>query len=186
MSSRKKSIDITNLPEVPQIPTQTNALNNNKKLTSKSENNDDQLVTMLSNLREREASLYENIKAFDNAKNVDINHAAEMSVTNVTNRNKNICEEECRDYMAPLISRTNTTLIQLFQTKESLDQLDSLHRIVHQLLAIQEQNYQMRKRLNTVKTLNALKEMEIQVSRHMYTCVFIGSSKNNKHDRKCA
>lgn len=166
--SRKKSIDVTNLPEVPQIPTENSAMSKRIGSAIKVEENSDQLVRMLNNLKEREATLFESIKNIDN-ENVDINQAAEMS-TSVTNKNsKNECEDECRDYIAPLFNRTQTTVSTLLATKESLDQLDNLHRIIHQLLTVQEQNYQMRKRLKTVKTLNALKEMEIQVS------VFLGT-----------
>lgn len=166
--SRKKSIDITNLPEVPQIPTENSAVSR-KVNEIKLEGNNDQLVTMLNNLKDREASLFENIKSLDN-ENAEINPAAEMSTNftnsniNNNNKNSNVSEEECRDYVAPLMSRTQTTISTLLATKESLDQLDNLHRIIHQLLTVQEQNYQMRKRLKTVQTLNALKEMEIQVS----------------------
>lgn len=161
--SRKKSIDITNLPEVPQIPSENSAANKKSNAIIRIEGNNDQLVTMLTSLKEREESLYENVKNLD-SENVEINQAAEMS-TNITNKNNNnMCEEECRDYIAPLMSRTQATISTLLATKESLDQLDNLHRIIHQLLTVQEQNYQMRKRLKTVKTLNALKEMEIQVS----------------------
>ena len=163
--SRKKSIDITNLPEVPQIPSENSAVSKKSNALIRIEENNDQLVTMLTSLKEREESLYENVKNLDN-ENVEINQAAEMStnITNNKNNNNNVCEEECRDYIAPLMSRTQVTISTLLATKESLDQLDNLHHIIHQLLSVQEQNYQMRKRLKTVKTLNALKEMEIQVS----------------------
>jgi len=163
--SRKKSIDITNLPEVPQIPSENSAVSKKSNALIRIEENNDQLVTMLTSLKEREESLYENVKNLDN-ENVEINQAAEMStnITNNKNNNNNVFEEECRDYIAPLMSRTQATISTLLATKESLDQLDHLHHIIHQLLTVQEQNYQMRKRLKTVKTLNALKEMEIQVS----------------------
>lgn len=161
--SRKKSIDILNLPDVPTLPTLQEGVVNKKFNNSRAENSD-QLVVMLNNLKEREASFYktlsENVKLFD-SENVDINQAAEMSA-DVTNRN--ICEDECREYIAPLMSRTQGTISALISTKDSLDQLDNLHRIIQHLLTAQEQNYQMRKRLRTVKTLNALKEMEFQVS----------------------
>ncbi|KAG5671794.1 hypothetical protein PVAND_001970 [Polypedilum vanderplanki] len=157
--SRKKSIDLTNLPEVPEIP--ENCGSSNKKFTLKSENNE-QLVTMLSNLKEREMSFYENIRAFNGDVN-DINQVADMSSNN-KNNNLTEDEEQCRDYLSPLMNRTQTSIVQLIQIKESLHQLDSLHQIVEQLLMVQEQNYQMRKRLKTVKTLSALKEMEIQIN----------------------
>jgi hypothetical protein len=163
--SRKKSIDVLNLPDVPQIPTSHECVTSKKFNSTKAENND-QLVSMLNNFRENEVSFYktlnESIKTFD-SENVNINQVAEMSTSSdVTN--KNICDEECRDYIVPLMNRTHDTITSLLATKESLDQLDNLHRIVQQLLTVQEQNYQMRRRLRTVKTLNALKEMEIQVS----------------------
>ncbi|XP_070505666.1 putative leucine-rich repeat-containing protein DDB_G0290503 isoform X2 [Chironomus tepperi] len=183
--SRKKSIDITNLPEVPQIPSENSAVSKKSNAIIRIEGNNDQLVTMLTSLKEREESLYENVKNLDN-ENVEINQAAEMS-TNITNKNNNnICEEECRDYIAPLMNRTQATISTLLATKESLDQLDDLHRIIHQLLTIQEQNYQMRKRLKTVKTLNALKEMEIQINsdpeKFMKSNVFLedGSDMDNE------
>ncbi|KAL7019111.1 hypothetical protein ACKWTF_011016 [Chironomus riparius] len=188
--SRKKSIDITNLPEVPQIPSENSAVSKKSNAIIRIEGNNDQLVTMLTSLKEREELLYENVKSLD-SENVEINQAAEMS-TNITNKsnnnnnNNNMCEEECRDYIAPLMSRTQATISTLLATKESLDQLDNLHRIIHQLLTVQEQNYQMRKRLKTVKTLNALKEMEIQINsdpeKFMKSNVFLedGSDMDNE------
>jgi hypothetical protein len=73
-------------------------------------------------------------------------------------------EEECRNYISPLLARTRESITTLLAAKDSLDQLDNLHRIVKRLLIIQEQNFQMRKRLATVRTLHALKSMEMQVS----------------------
>ena len=74
-------------------------------------------------------------------------------------------EEECRNYISPLLGRTRESISTLLAAKDSLDQLDNLHRIVKRLLIIQEQNFQMRKRLATVRTLHALKSMEMQVSK---------------------
>jgi hypothetical protein len=73
-------------------------------------------------------------------------------------------DEECRNYINPLLGRTRESITTLLAAKDSLDQLDNLHRIVKRLLIIQEQNFQMRKRLATVRTLHALKSMEMQVS----------------------
>lgn len=160
--SRKKSVDVTKLPEVPQIPIDTIGTSP-KKLPPKSEN--DLIFGSLYGFKDRETLFYktlsENIKIFDSeSKNgSDISRSADMS-----SEVKNTCEEECREYITPLMNRTQGSISNLLAIKDSLDQLDSLHRIIQQLLTVQEQNYQMRKRLRTVKTLHVLKEMEIQVS----------------------
>lgn len=83
---------------------------------------------------------------------------------NVDENASKMTEEECRNYINPLLGRTRESITTLLAAKDSLDQLDNLHRIVKRLLIIQEQNFQMRKRLATVKTLHALKSMEMQVS----------------------
>lgn len=160
--SRKKSVDISKLPEVPQIPSESIS-NSPKKLSPKIEN--DSVFGSLYSFKDREASFYkalnENSKLFDNEckSGNDISRSADMS-SDV----KNSCEEECREYITPLMNRTQGSISNLLAIRDSLDQLDSLHRIIQQLLTVQEQNYQMRKRLRTVKTLHVLKEMEIQVS----------------------
>lgn len=160
--SRKKSVDVSKLPEVPKIPHESIAASP-KKLPPKNDN--DSVFGSLYGFKDRETSFYktlgENIKIFDNeSKNgSDISRSADMS-----SEVKNTCEEECREYITPLMNRTQGSISNLLAIKDSLDQLDSLHRIIQQLLTVQEQNYQMRKRLRTVKTLHVLKEMEIQVS----------------------
>lgn len=75
-----------------------------------------------------------------------------------------LSDQECRDYIDPLLGRARESISTLLATRDSLDQLDNLHRIVKRLLIIQEQNFHMRKRLATVRTLHALKTMEMQVS----------------------
>lgn len=148
--SRKKSIDVTNLPAAPEIPTESKPpmspllkINNNDPFSS------------LYGFKDREMSflnsLNESIKAFESENSADVSNDAKS------------CEDECRDYISPLMLRTQGSVTALLATKDSLDQLDSLHRIIKQLLSAQEQNYQIRKRLKTVKTLHALKSMEIQV-----------------------
>lgn len=97
-------------------------------------------------------SLSESVNAFESENSADVSNDAKS------------CEDECRDYISPLMLRTQNSITTLLATKDSLDQLDSLHRIISQLLSVQEQNFQIRKRLKTVKTLHALKSMEIQVS----------------------
>lgn len=153
--ARKKSIDV-NLPQVPQIP---------QDALKKSSQNDS-IFNSLYGYKDRETAfnktLNENIKAFDNECKIGDIRSAEVS--GEMSGNKNVCEEECREYITPLMNRTQGSISALLATKDSLDQLDSLHRIIQQLLTVQEQNYQMRKRLRTVKTLHILKEMEIQVS----------------------
>lgn len=170
---RKKSIVGINLPDVPQIPSQQSespSTSSPKKLQSsspKSTQNNESIFSSLYGFKDREASFYkalnENIKMFDNS---DMSQSAEMSddQQQQTSNSKQACEEECREYIMPLMNRTQGSISCLLATKDSLDQLDSLHRIIQQLLTVQEQNYQMRKRLRTVKTLQILKEMEIQVS----------------------
>lgn len=88
----------------------------------------------------------------------------ENSDVNVDESCSKMSEQECRDYINPLLGRTRESISTLLATRDSLDQLDNLHRIVKRLLIIQEQNFQMRKRLATVRTLHALKSMEMQVS----------------------
>lgn len=165
--SRKKSIDVKNLPVAPDIPGESNARmssSSRKALLSnvKSENDP---FSSLYGFKDREAAflktLSESIKTFDgeNSLSTDVS-TAEMS----NESNKKNCEDECRNYISPLMCRTQDSITALLATKDSLDQLDNLHRIVRQLLTVQEQNYQIRKRLRTVKTLQALKSMEIQVS----------------------
>lgn len=159
--SRKKSIDV-NLPDVPQLPHHSDYVPSPKKFSSKG---DESVFSKLYCYKDREASflkaLNENMKMFDSESKIgsgDITQSAEMSAE------KTVCEEECREYITPLMNRTQGSITALLATKDSLDQLDSLHRIIQQLLTVQEQNYQMRKRLRTVKTLHVLKEMEIRVS----------------------
>lgn len=170
--SRKKSIDV-NLPEVPQIPHYSDFVPSPKKFSSKG---DESVFCTLYGYKDREASFFkaldENIKMFDESKigSGDITQsAAEMSTE--TMGSKSVCEEECREYIMPLMNRTQGSITALLATKDSLDQLDSLHRIIQQLLTVQEQNYQMRKRLRTVKTLHVLKEMEIRVSQIFAFCI---------------
>lgn len=148
--SRKKSIDVTNLPAAPEIPSDS------KTPTSpylKINNSDP--FSSLYGFRDREIS-------FLNSLNEGINVFESENSADVSNDSKS-CEDECRDYISPLMLRTQNSITALLATKDSLDQLDSLHRIIQQLLSVQEQNYLIRKRLKTVKTLHALKSMEFQV-----------------------
>lgn len=158
--SRKKSIDVKNLPAAPEIPIEPKSPASGSH--SKVLNVTDPFCTLYG-FKDRETaflkSLKENIKLFD-SENSDVN-TADMSNNEA---NKKSCEDECLEYMAPLMSRTQESITALLATKDSLDQLDHLHRIVKQLLSVQEQNYQIRKRLKVVKTIQALKSMEIQVS----------------------
>lgn len=160
--SRKKSVDVSKLPEVPQLPQELPVPSPSKKNSSKHEN--DLFFGPLFGFKDREASFYktlsENIKIFDSESKSgsDTSRSADMS-----GDVKITCEEECREYITPLMNHTQGSISNLLAIKDSLDQLDSLHRIIQQLLTVQEQNYQMRKRLRTVKTLHVLKEMEIQV-----------------------
>jgi hypothetical protein len=90
-----------------------------------------------------------------------------INLTDKENSDENcskMCEQECQDYINPLLGRTRESISTLLATRDSLDQLDNLHRLVKRLLIIQEQNFHMRKRLATVRTLQALKSMEMQVS----------------------
>lgn len=164
---RKKSIiDVKNLPAAPEIPFEL--LSREKAQVSPSvckvklENDP---FSSLYDYKDREAaflkSLNESIEMFDSERGFSHDAGnAEMS----NDVNKISCEEECREYISPLLMRTQSSISAVLATKDSLDQLDSLHRVINQLLSVQEQNYQIRKRLRTVKTLQALKSMEIQVS----------------------
>lgn len=152
--SRKKSIDVRNLPTAPDIPGEAPASPHRKSNVPRLENDP---FSSLYSFKEREAtflkSLNESIRQFD----------SEQSDAAIADMSKS-CEDECRDFISPLMSRTNESISTLLATKDSLDQLDNLHRIINKLLSAQEQNFQIRKRLRTVKTLHALKSMEIQVS----------------------
>lgn len=162
--SRKKSIDVKNLPVAPDVPQESKVpVSPHRKVNSVTSENDP--FGSLYTFNDREASilksLNESIKMFDNENSFSCDASnAEMS----NDENKKSCEDECREFIHPLMSRTQESVSALLATKDSLDQLDNLHRIIKQLLSVQEQNYHMRKRLRTVKTLHALKSMEIQVS----------------------
>jgi hypothetical protein len=173
--SRKKSIDVKNLPIAPELPFEAKASASLQlKVNSVVREENDPFKSLYS-FKDRETaflkSLNENIKMFDSEKTL----SHDVSVTEMSNDvNKKSCEEESYEYIAPLMSRTKDSISALLATKDSLDQLDNLHRIIKQLLTVQEQNYQIRKRLRTVKTLHALKSMEIQVSLSFFVlCIFI-------------
>lgn len=161
--SRKKSMDVCrNLPIVPACPTESStakmppkkSINVNVKLENE--------PYRLYGYKEREMaflkSLNENIKSFDSENSSSDANAKSCEM------NRKVCEDECHAYIQPLLRRTNDSITTLLATKDALDQLDSLHKIVKQLLSVQEQNYRMRRRLRTVETLSSLKAMEIQVS----------------------
>lgn len=163
--SRKKSIDVKNLPVAPELPGESKAPASPQRKI----NDVNDPFSALYSFKDREAtflkSLNESIKMFDSENNLSCDvSTAEMS----NDVNKKSCEYECHEYISPLLCRTQDSITALLATKDSLDQLDNLHRIVKQLLTVQDQNYQIRKRLRTVKTLHALKSMEIQVSFSVY------------------
>lgn len=177
---RKKSIiiDVKNLPSAPDIPTELKSASHQRP--PRAENDP---LNLLYSFRERKStfldSLNENIKLFDTVEHGPSAGGCDASgnvdtMPNVTN-GKTLCENECRDYIEPLMNRTQESISALLVTRDSLDQLDNLHRIVRQLLSVQEQNYLMKKRLRAVKTLQALKSMEIQVSfwreRHLFILI---------------
>ena len=158
---RKKSIDVRNLPAAPEIPIESKTQVSPGVVKSTLEYDP---FSSLYDFKEREAafikSLNESIKMFDSE-----NVSCDVDNVEVSNDAiKKSCEDECREYISPLMMRTQDTITAVLATKDSLEQLDNLHRIIKQLLSVQEHNYQMRKRLRTVKTLHALKSMEIQVS----------------------
>ena len=160
--SRKKSVDASrNLQIVPPCPTESTKMPTKKSINVnvKLEN---EPYSSLYGYKEREMaflkSLNENIKSFDSENSSSDANAKTCEM------NRKVCEDECHAYIQPLLSRTNDSITTLLATKDALDQLDSLHKIVKQLLSVQEQNYRMRKRLKTVETLSSLKAMEIQVS----------------------
>lgn len=74
-------------------------------------------------------------------------------------------EIECKSYIEPLLDRTSNTISTLITTKNAIDQLDSLHNLVHQLLAIQERNFHLRQSIQTVQTLKAIKINTSKVSK---------------------
>lgn len=154
-----------NLPIAPDIPETGASVSPPRKVLMSNAKSENDPFSSLYGFKDREAaflkSLSESIKAFDDENSL----LADVSTVEMSNEsNKKSCEDECRDYISPLMCRTQDSITALLVTKDSLDQLDNLHRIVKQLLTVQEQNYQIRKRLRTVKTLQALKSMEYQVS----------------------
>lgn len=161
--SRKKSIDVKNLPASPDVPIDKVPSVHQRRPNIKLENDP---FAVLFGFKEREMaymkSLNDSVKAYDSDSNLgDANNNKNGQMSGETTKN---CEDECREFIVPLINRTQGSVTALLATRDSLDQLDNLHRIVKQLLSVQEQNYQMRKRLKIVETLHALKSMEIQVS----------------------
>lgn len=74
-------------------------------------------------------------------------------------------ENQCNSYIHPLLDRTSNTISTLITTKNAIDQLDSLHHIVNQLLAIQERNFHLRQSIKTVQTLKAIKINTTNVSK---------------------
>lgn len=160
----KEKLSRKGLPDAPELPNESTSPNHRRQNNWES---DTDPFSTLYNFREREAtffkSLNESIKMFDS----ENSFSGDVGNANVSNDvNKISCEDECYEYILPLMSRTQSSIAALLATKDSLDQLDNLHRIVKQLLSVQEQNHQIRKRLRTVKTLHALKSIEIQVSSH--------------------
>lgn len=167
-ASRKKSVDVSrNLPIVPACPTEAIAKMPPKKSINVNVKLENEPYSSLYGYKEREMaflkSLNENIKSFDSENSSSDANAKACEM------NRKVCEDECHAYIQPLLSRTNDSITTLLATKDALDQLDSLHKIVKQLLSVQEQNYRMRRRLRTVETLSSLKAMEIQVSPSMST-----------------
>lgn len=163
----KEKLTRKGLPDAPELPHEsTSPVTPNHRRQNNWESDTDPFSTLY-NFREREAtffkSLNESIKMFD----IENSFSGDVGNANVSNNaNQTSCENECYEYILPLMSRTQSSIAALLATKDSLDQLDNLHRIVKQLLSVQEQNHQIRKRLRTVKTLHALKSIEIQVSAH--------------------
>lgn len=165
--SRKKSVG--NLPIAPACPTAETTKLPPKKSINVNVKLENEPYSSLYGYKEREMaflkSLNENIKSFD-SENSSSDANAKTCETN-----RKVCEDECHAYIQPLLSRTNDSITTLLATKDALDQLDSLHKIVKQLLSVQEQNYRMRRRLRTVETLTSLKAMEIQVSLSSRQCL---------------
>lgn len=159
---RKSPIDVKNLPVAPEIPFESKTQVSPGVNKARVEYDP---FSSLYDFKDREAafkkSLNESIKMFDSENSFSC-YADNADMSNEAN--KKSCEEECREYISPLMMRTQDCVTTLLATKDSLDQLDNLHRIIKQLLSVQEKNYQIRRRLGTVKTLHALKSMEIQVS----------------------
>lgn len=161
----KEKLSRKGLPDAPELPRESSSpLTPNHRRQNNWESDTDPFASLY-NFREREAtffkSLNESIKMFDS----ENSFSSDVGNANVSNGvNKISCEDECYEYILPLMSRTQSSIAALLATKDSLDQLDNLHRIVKQLLSVQEQNRQIRKRLRIVKTLHALKSMEVQVS----------------------
>ena len=122
------------------------------------DNNENDPVGYLQGFKDREENFFEALnESISLADKENNNMNADENVSKMS-------EEECRSYIGPLLGRTRESISTLLAAKDSLDQLDNLHRIVKRLLIIQEQNFKMRKRLATVRTLHALKSMEMQVS----------------------
>lgn len=171
--SRKKSIDVKNLPAAPEIPSELKAPASPQRSINSVKLESDPFSSLYT-YKDREAAFLKSLS--DSIRMFDSENSSPCDVSNVevsNDENKKSCEDECREYISPLLCRTQDSITTLLATKDSLDQLDNLHRIVKQLLTIQDQNYHIRKRLRTVRTLHALKSMEIQVSSSSFFVSFI-------------
>lgn len=74
-------------------------------------------------------------------------------------------EREVHDYINPLLSRANASVSVALSTKDALDQLDSLHKLVYQFMQLQEQNLRMTRAVKTTNTLLGLKMVQNQVGK---------------------
>lgn len=77
-------------------------------------------------------------------------------------------EKEARDYVDPLLCRANASISVVLSTKDALDQLDSLHKLVNQFMHLQDQNLRMTRAVKTTNTLLGLKMVQNQVSESAY------------------
>lgn len=73
-------------------------------------------------------------------------------------------EQECSEFISPLLSRTGTSVSAALSTKGAIDQLDSLHHLIDQFMKLQEQNLRMTRAVKVTNTLYGLKMMKRQVS----------------------
>lgn len=72
--------------------------------------------------------------------------------------------KECDEFINPLLNRANASISVALSTKGALDQLDSLHKLVHQFLNLQEQNLNMKRTTDSLNMIYGLKIMRNQAS----------------------
>ena len=117
--------------------------------------------------------LFDEIFSFQERENKFLSSLIETINLSESDQEIKDSENECNSFINPLLARTSSTISTLISTKNAIDQLDSLHQMVHQLLAIQETNLHLRESMNIVQTLKAIKTNTVNVSKVFQTFSYI-------------